>query len=191
MADPTPASSPLNLPNFISIARLFSVPVAVWLILEGRFLAAFWLFIAAGISDALDGFLAKQFNARTRLGGYLDPIADKMLLVSVYITLGVQLIVPNWLVILIVSRDILIVGGSLLMLILTEEFEVDPLYLSKVNTAAQIVLAGWLLAELGFELSAEGIGIFLVWLVAGTTFLSGLAYFTVWWRRVFASFDEQ
>lgn len=176
----------MNLPNFISLARLFSVPVAVWLIMEGRYSFAFWLFIAAGISDAVDGFIAKQFNARTRLGAYLDPIADKMLLVSVYITLGIQAEIPSWLVLLVVSRDILIVGGSLLMLILTEEFEVDPLYLSKVNTTAQILLVGWLLAQLGFALDYPVATLALTWFTAGTTLVSGAAYFVVWWRRVFA-----
>lgn len=181
----------MNVPNFISLARLFSVPVAVWLILEGRYQLAFWLFIAAGISDAVDGFIAKHFNARTRLGGYLDPIADKVLLVSVYITLGVQAEIPSWLVILVVSRDILIVGGSLMMLMLTDEFEIDPLYLSKVNTTAQILLVGWLLAQLGFALDYAVVTAFLTWFTAGTTLLSGSAYFVVWWRRVFSSFEER
>ena len=79
----------MNLPNFITLARLLSVPVAVWLILEGEFTAAFWVFVAAGISDGIDGFIAKRFDRRTKLGALLDPIADKSLLVAVYITLGI------------------------------------------------------------------------------------------------------
>src|SRR5277367_6169746 len=86
----------VNLPNFITLARLLSVPVAVWLILVGEFAAAFWVFVAAGVSDALDGFIAKRFDQRTRLGALLDPIADKSLLVAVYVTLGVAGELPAW-----------------------------------------------------------------------------------------------
>ncbi len=124
----------MNLPNFITLARLLSVPLTVWLMLEGRHLVAFAVFVTAGISDALDGFLARRLNARSVLGGYLDPLADKALLMSVYIVLGYQSHLPSWLVILVVSRDIMIVGGSLLLLVLTDDFAVDPLVVSKINT---------------------------------------------------------
>ena len=88
----------LNLPNLITLGRLLSVPLAVWLIIEARYGVAFWIFVAAGISDALDGYIAKRFDRRTRLGALLDPIADKALLVGVYVTLGIAGQLPHWLV---------------------------------------------------------------------------------------------
>ncbi|MBV8737887.1 MAG: CDP-alcohol phosphatidyltransferase family protein, partial [Alphaproteobacteria bacterium] len=105
----------LSLPNLISLGRLLLVPLAIWLILGHRYGAAFWIFIVAGISDALDGFIAKHFDRRTRLGALLDPIADKALLVSVYVTLGLANQLWPSLVILVVFRDVMIVGGFLLI----------------------------------------------------------------------------
>src|SRR5438094_3807871 len=104
-----------SLPNLITLARLLSVPVTVWLIVDERYGAAFWLFVAAGVSDALDGFIAKRFDRRTRLGALLDPVADKAMLVSVYVALGMAHQLWAWLVILVVFRDIMIVGGFLLI----------------------------------------------------------------------------
>src|SRR5204863_4812848 len=101
----------LNIPNLISLGRLLLVPLAISLILDGSYWAAFWVFVAAGISDALDGFIAKRFNWRTRLGALLDPLADKVLLVSVYVTLGMACQVWAWLVVLVVFRDFMIIGG--------------------------------------------------------------------------------
>src|SRR5437762_7574935 len=104
-----------SLPNLITLARLLSVPVTVWLIVDERYGAAFWLFIGAGVSDALDGFIAKRFDRRTRLGALLDPAADKVLLVSVYVTLGIAGQLWAWLVVLVVFRDVMIIGGFLLI----------------------------------------------------------------------------
>src|SRR5438876_10903898 len=105
----------LNLPNLISLARLLMVPLTIWLIVAGSYGIAFWVFVAAGISDALDGFIAKRFDRRTRLGALLDPLADKVLLVSVYLTLGIAGQIWTWLVVLVVFRDVMIVGGFLLI----------------------------------------------------------------------------
>src|SRR5436309_1617748 len=99
----------INLPNLITLGRLFCVPLAIWLILDQRHAAAFWVFIGAGVSDGVDGYIAKRFNQRTRLGAMLDPAADKLLLAGVYLTLGYAAQLPLWLVILVVSRDLLIV----------------------------------------------------------------------------------
>src|SRR5690606_11391126 len=102
---------PVNVPNIISLCWLLCVPVTVFLILNGMMLPAFWLFVAAGVSDAVDGYLAKRLGQTSTLGSYLDPIADKALLVCVYLTLGQAGHLPTWLVIMVVSRDLLIVGG--------------------------------------------------------------------------------
>ncbi|MDP6926510.1 MAG: CDP-alcohol phosphatidyltransferase family protein, partial [Rhodospirillales bacterium] len=110
----------MNLPNSITLARLFCVPVVVWLILVDRMGAAFWVSFAAAISDAIDGIIAKRFRMETVLGGFLDPIADKALLVCVYIALGYEGYLPEWVVILVVFRDALIIGGALLFHTLTQ-----------------------------------------------------------------------
>jgi cardiolipin synthase len=173
----------VNLPNLISLVRLLSVPVLVWLILDGELHAAFWLFVAAGVSDAVDGFVAKRFDARTSLGRYIDPLADKVLLVSVYITLGSLGHLPAWLVILVVFRDMLIIGGTLLFRIFTDQtIALEPLKISKVNTAMQIALVAVVLARLGLSFGDGGLSDGLVYVVAATTFVSGAAYIVRWTR---------
>jgi cardiolipin synthase len=171
------------LPNLITLARLLAVPVTVYLLLIGTYDAAFWLFIAAGVSDALDGIIAKHFNVASQVGAFLDPLADKALLVAVYITLGYLEHLAVWLVILIVFRDLLIIGGAILFHTLTHSLEMEPLLVSKTNTVAQIILAGMVLAELGLELSLAGSVHVLVYVVAATTFVSGAAYVIKWGRR--------
>jgi len=172
-----------NLPNIISIARLLSVPLAVWLIVSGLYPAAFWLFVMAGISDAADGFLARLFNAQTPLGAYIDPLADKTLLVGVYITLGIQGLFPDWLVILVVFRDLLIIGGALLLYTMSDQsLSMAPLWVSKINTAAQLVLAAAVLARSAFFFDDGRITEFLIFLVAATTSISGVGYLGRWIR---------
>ena len=170
----------MNLPNFISLGRLLSVPATIWFIVSGHMGAAFWLFAAAGASDAVDGFIAKRFGMNTRLGYYLDPLADKALLVSVYITLGTAGYLADWLVILVVSRDLLIVGAVLLAFTLGQRIEFQPLLLSKANTLAQIVLAAAVLAELGLGLALGDTVVALVYVVGATTVLSGATYLVQW-----------
>jgi cardiolipin synthase len=180
------------LPNLISLARLLAVPLAVWLILTDSYGIAFWVFVAAGVSDAIDGFIAKHFGARTVLGGYLDPLADKALLVSVYITLGYRGQIENWLVILVVFRDVLIIGGAILYQTMTQSLKMQPLFISKINTAAQIALAAILLGKLGLGVVNDyGLTLALVYVVAASTLLSGGAYVAIWGWRVFRMEDAQ
>lgn len=171
------------LPNLISMARLMAVPVAVWLILSDHLAGAFWLFVAAGISDGIDGFIARRYGLRTLIGSYLDPIADKALLVSVYVTLGARGHLEHWLVILVVFRDLLIVGGAVLYRMIAGALTMRPLFISKINTAAQIALAGVVLAELGLGLAYPPVNWLLTDIVGATTVLSGAAYVAIWgWR---------
>jgi cardiolipin synthase (CMP-forming) len=173
----------VNLPNLISLARLLAVPFAVYLILEGAFVAAFWLFMAAGITDAIDGFLAKRFDMTSTLGGFLDPLADKALLVSVYVALGHGGHIATWLVILVVFRDVLIIGGVILMFLVNGGVVAHPLIISKVNTAAQIALVAVVLAGLGVAPGVMTAAEPFVWLVAATTLASGGAYLVEWVRQ--------
>jgi cardiolipin synthase len=177
----------VNIPNTISLTRLFAVPVTIWLILIGELLPAFWLFVAAGVSDAIDGFIAKRFNCETEFGKFLDPIADKALLVGVYIALGHEGYVGTWLVIMVVFRDVIIVGGALLFQTLTQSLTMEPLMISKVNTATQIVFAALVLGLNGFGLEARVVVNVLAFVVALTTLLSGVHYVFEWSRRASAA----
>ena len=172
------------LPTALTLARLCAVPVTIWLILDGALGVAFWIFVAAGVTDALDGALARWCDARTVIGGYLDPIADKALLVSVYIALGACGLLPVWLVILVVFRDVLIVGGVLLSHTLGLAITMAPLAISRLNTVAQIVLAGLVLAMAGLGIALPGLPRAMIALAAATTAISGAAYAVSWVRRL-------
>ena len=174
----------MNLPNSITLGRLLTVPVAIYLLMQSAYLAAFLLFLLAGISDALDGYIAKRFNRVTQLGAILDPIADKALLVGVYITLGLQGILPNWLVVLVVFRDAMIVGGVILLFLYRLEVRMRPLLISKINTAAQIALAAAVLAELGLGIDMAMLAVTLMYAVAATTAISGGSYIVSWTREM-------
>ena len=174
----------MNLPNIISLGRLLSVPVVIYLILNDFMTAAFWLFIAAGISDGVDGYLAKALGQSSALGAYLDPIADKVLLVGVYLTLGQAGHLPTWLVIVVVFRDLIIVGGIILLHISNSGIRMRPLLISKVNTAAQIALIALVLVELGLKIDLGGFLVVLIYVVGATTIASGASYIINWGRTV-------
>jgi cardiolipin synthase (CMP-forming) len=177
----------LSIPNLITLGRILLVPVVVWAITAGEMRVAFILFLAAGISDAVDGFLAKRFGMRTELGAYLDPLADKAMLVSIYVALGITEAIPRWLVILVVSRDIMIVSAVILSWVVDKPVPLKPLMVSKLNTVAQIVLACVVLAALGFELDADIAVIVLTALVTILTLLSVGFYLAEWVRHMNAA----
>lgn len=170
----------MNLPNIISIARLLSVPVLIYLIMRGYFTATFWLFAAAAASDAVDGYLAKRLEQHSTLGAYLDPIADKVLLIGVYVALGQVGQLAAWVVILVLFRDLVIMGAVLLLHANPEPVRMKPLLLSKINTVVQLVLVSLVLARLGVALDFGAFETFLVYLVGATTIISGGAYVVEW-----------
>lgn len=172
-----------NAPNLITLARICAVPLLVWLILSDHLTTAFWVFVAAGISDALDGYIAKRFNLVTELGAYMDPVADKALLVSAFVTLGHAGHIDIWLVILVVFRDVLIIGGTLLLHTLDRPVEMQPLMISKLNTLVQIVLVSVVLANIGIGVSIGGgvdLAPTLTYIAGVTTAASGIAYLCRW-----------
>lgn len=174
----------MNIPNLITLGRVILVPVVFWLLVSGETQAAFFAFVLAGVSDAVDGFIAKRFGLATELGAYLDPLADKLLIVSIFVALGVRGALPSWLVIAVVSRDILIVLGVLLAWLLDHPVRIKPLAVSKANTVAQIVLAGTVLADDGFGLGLETLRILLVWIAGGLTIASLAAYLKAWLQHM-------
>ncbi len=168
----------VTLPNMITLARLCAVPLAVWLVVQRRLDLAFWLFVAAGLSDAVDGWLARRSGTRSAVGAILDPMADKLLLVSMYVTLAFMQVLPDWLAILVVFRDVLIVGGVLVLYVLGQPIAIRPLLISKLNTTLQIGLAAAALLLAGYRLDVPWLLEALIVAVALSTFASGAAY--VW-----------
>jgi cardiolipin synthase (CMP-forming) len=174
----------LSIPNLITLGRIILVPIVVWAIISGEMVLAFSLFLLAGISDGVDGFLAKRFRMASELGAYLDPLADKALLVSIYVALGIARALPISLVILVVSRDIMIISGFMLSWLVGKPMAVRPHPVSKLNTVAQILLAALVLAEraLGFDAGVLlTVGIVLV---AILTLLSIAFYLAEWIRHM-------
>lgn len=174
----------MTLPNLITIARIFLVPAIVWLLFDEAYMPAFVLFLLAGLSDALDGFLAKQFNLRSELGAYLDPLADKVLLVAIYVVLGIFEHLPIWLVIMVVSRDVAIVGAVLLSWLLGKPVEMDPHMASKANTVMQIVLVVLVLGGLAFGVVPDALVIVTTPLTGILTAVSLAVYLRDWLQHM-------
>lgn len=174
----------MSIPNLITLARVISVPVIFWLLVTDQMQLAFVLFVAAGVSDAVDGYLAKRYGWATELGAYLDPLADKLLIVTVFFALGVSGDLPSWLVIAVVTRDLLIVVAVVLSWLLDAPVRIKPLIISKANTVAQIVLAATVLADQGYDLGLGTLNLVLIWLTAALTVASLAAYLHSWIRHM-------
>jgi cardiolipin synthase len=174
----------MTIPNLITIMRLLLVPLVVLALLTGNVGWAFLGFVVAGISDGIDGLLARWLDQRTELGAYLDPTADKLLLVSVFIVLGFLGELPLWLVIGVVSRDALIVGGVVLSSIMNHPVAARPLMISKATTAAQLVLITLVLAELAFAVRLWPLRETMVFLTALLTAASAAAYLVAWLKHM-------
>ena len=171
------------IPNLITLMRLFLVPFTIAMIGEGDWRLAFYAFVLAGFSDAVDGFIARRFDMRTELGAYLDPLADKALLVSLFVTLGWLGQIPAWLAIVVVSRDIMIVSGILLAWLLGSPMAIRPAAISKLNTLVQILMAG---TALGIRAYGLDIGSFLTYAEIGVgilTTVSALDYLNHWLKH--------
>lgn len=166
----------MNIPNLISLLRLLLVPIIINLILTERFEHAFILFIIAGISDALDGFIARAFKCRTQLGAYLDPIADKALLMGVFLTLAYQGYIEIWVATIVIFRDILIIGGIILFSLLGKNIDMKPFFISKFNTFIQLLFIIFILGKGPFSFEGSHVHIYFGYIVAFTTTLSGIIY---------------
>ena len=179
----------MTIPNYITIFRFFLVPFVIYAIFSDQMALALVGFLVAGLSDAVDGFIARRYNQRSELGTYLDPIADKILLVSIFVVFGYLSLLPLWLIYLVVSRDAMIIGAVVLSTVMGNPVKMHPLLVSKANTATQIVLAAFVLADLTFTLDYPLLQSGLIWLVALLTGLSATAYLVQWLRHM-AGFAE-
>jgi cardiolipin synthase len=174
------------LPNAICIARILLVaPLVLWII-EGRFTAALLVLVVAGMSDGLDGFLAKRFDWRTRLGGLLDPAADKLLLVSTFAALSYVGLVPLELTLVVIGRDVLIVMGAVCYQLLIAPVQGEPSAISKLNTACQLAMLFFTLTHAAYAWPPEVSLVVLGATVVFTSIVSGLTYVLKWsvraWR---------
>jgi cardiolipin synthase len=174
---------PRDIPNIISFVRLLAVMPVVYLLLEQQFGWALALFAAAGLSDGLDGLLAKRYGWQSRLGGILDPLADKALLVACFLVLGALGRIPVWLVVAVITRDLVIVGGATLYNFRVEELEAAPILASKLNTLVQILLLVLVIADAGPLPLPDALLETLVWACLATVVVSGTQYVWVWSRK--------
>ncbi|TSA13630.1 MAG: CDP-diacylglycerol--glycerol-3-phosphate 3-phosphatidyltransferase [Deltaproteobacteria bacterium] len=179
----------MNLPNLITVIRILLTPVLIILLLNASFNKALAVFALAGLSDGLDGFLARYLRQKTTLGAYLDPIADKLLLSATFITLATLKLVPSWLTVIIVSRDVIIVLGIAMLFVNGSEVPIRPSIISKITTLLQIMAVFVILSRDLWAVIWQ-MRDTLVWLTTVFTVLSGLhyIYFGV---KIFSSANEK
>jgi cardiolipin synthase len=177
----------MNLPNLLTIGRLFATPVVIWLIASGDHAAAFWLFALAAATDGIDGAIARAFHQRTKLGAYLDPVADKALMVSIYVTLAIFDEIPRWLAIAVVFRDVIIVGAVILTWLIERPLPIDPLKISKLNTVAQLAYAGLVLGGEALAPSLAWLETPCAYVVGALTVASAGAYLAAFIRHMGAA----
>lgn len=172
------------LPNLLTGLRLAAAPTTAGLLAAGHFNAAFGLFAFAGLSDAADGFLAKRFGFSTPLGRFLDPAADKALMLAVFLSLAVLDDVPTWLAATVIIRDGLILSGLALALAIRAPIAIRPLFVGKLCTALQVLYMGLHLASLAFNIPIGAISPADAYVIAFVAVSSGAAYFAVWLKAV-------
>jgi len=165
----------LNIPNTLTIARILIIPVFVTSIIYKRYNYSLYLFIIAALTDLFDGLFARMTNQKTALGTFLDPLADKFLLVSSFIVLAIYGWIPKWLTITVISRDIIIVTGWLILYLIAGTSKVDPSVLGKTTIWVQSLLVAYVLIDIKFSFLPD-IPFILFLLTAGITIVSGLQY---------------
>jgi cardiolipin synthase len=171
-----------NIPNILTALRLAASPALVALLWRGHDFAALIVFVIAGATDALDGYLAKRFSLQTRFGRYMDPAADKLLMLTSFLALTVLGITPIWLTALVITRDACIVIGIGLAYLWALPVRATPSLLGKMSTAVQVVYVGLMLLLLTFDISARVLTNFAEITVAAFTLVSGLGYAQIWLR---------
>ena len=180
-----------QIPNLLTLARIAAVPVLILFLYEGRYGAALAVFVLAGITDGLDGWIAKRFKCVTRLGSILDPLADKILIVSTYVMLVLAGDLPFWLILLIGFRDLGIIAGVLVLNTLNGHVQMQPSLLSKVNTFLQISLVILVMVErIGLIVLGPAAEI-LLWFVVVTTVASAIHYVYFWFIHPLESRVDQ
>lgn len=171
----------MNIPNLLTLTRIVLVPVIVILLIQSSFFKAMVVFVIAGITDGLDGLLARVLNQRTVLGAYLDPLADKALILTSFVTLSVLGVVPSWLSVIVISRDLIILVGISILVIMDIPFDVKPTFISKVTTTFQLLTIFMVMMFLGFAIDfrIHAVDDIIYWLTALLTMASGFNYIVI------------
>lgn len=171
-----------QIPNIITVIRILAIAPICWLLWRESYALALTLLVLAGLSDALDGFLARRYGWFTRLGAMLDPVADKLFVVAIFIVFGLKGSLPWWLIALVIGRDVVIVLGAMAYRLVTGKLDMHPLVISKINTGLQIFLLAVTLLHSAFYPLPLWFNLGLQWAVAATTLVSGIAYVWLWGR---------
>jgi cardiolipin synthase len=167
----------MNIPNLLTLLRIILVPIIVILLIQGSFFKALMVFLVAGISDALDGFLARVLHQQTVLGAYLDPIADKALLASSFITLSILHIIPGWLTVIVISRDFIILLGISVLSMMSIPVKIRPVFVSRVTTTLQLITVLMALSARCLPGNFNELWLLAIyWVTALFTIISGLNY---------------
>ncbi len=169
----------MTIPNLITTLRIILVPIFVIYLMNDEFLSALTVFIIAGVSDGIDGLVARIFNQKSRLGAYLDPMADKILLVAAFIILAVRGFIPAWLTVIVITRDVLILLGVLFLFLQNNEFHIRPSIISKINTCLQMGTVFLVLAQETLDFLTH-LTPWVFWVTALLTIASGLGYIRAW-----------
>jgi len=172
------------IPNIISIFRILLILPVLLLIFRSQYQWALFLFLIAALSDALDGYLAKHFGWRTRVGALLDPVADKLLIAGSYIVLAWLNLIPFWLAAIVVSRDLIIAIGVFIYSFIIEPFEGEATRISKINTFLELLFVLVILCSIAFDWSANSVITVIGSAVLVTVFISGIDYIISWIRRI-------
>lgn len=167
----------MNIPNFLSLLRIILVPIVVIFLIQNSYGKALFTFALAGLTDALDGALARLLSCQTVLGAYLDPIADKLLLSASFVTLSILGIIPSWLTVIVISRDFIILLGIAILSMVSVPYAIKPAFVGKITTALQIgtIFLALSFQAMSYSFSYDWIGI-LCWLTGFFTIASGLIY---------------
>jgi cardiolipin synthase (CMP-forming) len=168
----------MNIPNFLSLLRIILVPLIVIFLIQGSYAKALIVFVVAGLTDALDGAVARLLNKQTKLGSFLDPLADKILLSTCFIALAIFGLIPSWLAVIVISRDFIILLGIATLSMMSVTYEIQPIFVSKVTTTLQIatVFFALLIKAHNFNIVSYDLIMILYWLTASFTIISGLIY---------------
>lgn len=167
--------SVLNIPNILTITRIVIIPIFITSVIYKRYDYSLYLFILASLTDIFDGFFARLSNQKTAMGIFLDPLADKFLLVTTFIVLSVNDLIPKWLTITVISRDIIIITGWLLLYLVIDTSRVEPSLLGKATIWVQSFLIVYILIDINLNVLPDNPRI-LFWGTAGITIISGFHY---------------
>jgi cardiolipin synthase len=178
-----------HLPNAITVLRAALIPLQAWLLVQGDYAAAFLLFVASGLSDLADGWIARRFDLRTRFGAVADPLADKLTMLTVAVLLAMQGWLPWWFTLLVVGRDLVIVAGATVYHFAIGEVEMAPSWISKLNTALEFVFLAGVLALAARHLDQGPWYPALLYATAATVVASGASYVIVWSRKAMRGRD--